>query len=524
MKLKNIALFALCALVCSTLVACDDFLEKEPSKSTNKTLQSTDQLDALLGNYSNFYRESVVAAYPTDDWGIEPEMNSAKSGGVFNATSQLPYILWSDEVDDSRYSVWAYEYKKIYFANVAIENAMSLQGTDEDKANLKAEGHFLRAYSMFNLAVAHTLYFDGSNGDDQGLSLQMTTFEDSNARANLADTWAQIDGDIQEALKITVPFEVAGTNRVWRATTASVNAFAARYYLYRGDYTNAKSYAQKALQEYNTLRDLNNYRFSGTVETYETNEGTITVYYPLGLDERISGAAAFGSWFETEGIYLARQMYSANWWFVPSKDLEAVYEVDVPAGDSQNDLRYRYFFVEDFSLNRGCSKDPAYHWSGLMHNYYESLDAGPSVAEMMLIVAECEARNGSYQTALSSLTPLRAARVVAGEADAPTRSVAGIELTASSKEEAIKKILQERRREMPMTARLYDLKRLNANDPANKVTITRQFYDFNPAAGTVITDGGVKTYTMEPGSRHYAIPIPKTEIANGKGTIEQNIY
>jgi hypothetical protein len=146
----------------------------------------------------------------------------------------------------------------------------------------------------------------------------------------------------------------------------------------------------------------------------------------------------------------------------------------------------------------------------------EALDAGPSVAEMMLIKAECQARAGEYADAMKTIAPLRKARI-----DASVYT----ELTASSKDDAIKNVLQERRREMCFTMRWYDLKRLNANDyAADDVTVTREFYEFNPAAGTVLMDKGVKTYTLEPNSRHYAIPIPKTEIAVGKGVIGQNVY
>jgi len=521
MKLKNIAIYALMIAAATTFVACDEWLSEEPSKSTKKTLKSTEQLDALLGNYSLFHQESVTPAYGTDDWGITPEFHTAKSGGVFNATSQLPYILYANEVDDARYSVWQKEYPKIYYANMAIEQAMGLEGSEEDKANLKAEGHFLRAYSMFNLALAHTLYYTGSNGDELGLSLQTMTFEDSAARANLADTWAMIDADLQEALKITAPLKGNdGRRRVWRATTASVNAFAARYYLYRGDLASAKSYAEKALAEYSTLSDYNQtMSFSQTTLIKDINASTnpekVTVYYPSTYNNRLSGAANFGKWFDMDGFYLARDMYHASWWFVPSQDLVDTYAIDLPGGDTQNDLRFRYYFVEDFSL-RTCSVDPAFRWWGVMAYEMEALDAGPSVAEMMLIKAECQARAGEYADAMKTIAPLRKARIA---------TEVYTELTASSKDDAIKKVLQERRREMCFTMRWYDLKRLNANDyAADDVTVTREYYEFNPAAGTVLMDKGVKTYTLEPNSRHYAIPIPKTEIAVGKGAIQQNTY
>ena len=246
-----------------------------------------------------------------------------------------------------------------------------------------------------------------------------------------------------------------------------------------------------------------------------TNPEAVTVLLPSGYDTRLSGAANFGVWFKKDGIYLARDCYHASWWFVPSQDLVDTYAIDVPGGDKQNDLRFRYYFVEDFSL-RTCSKDPAFHWWGVMVHYMESLDAGPSVAEMMLIKAECEARGGDYATAMKTIAPLRKARI---DASAYT------ELTATSKDDAIKKVLQERRREMFLTMRWYDLKRLNANDyAADDVTVTHTYYNYNAASGSVLADQGVKTFTLEPNSRHYAIPIPKTEIANGKGAIEQNVY
>ena len=516
MKLKNIAIYALLIAAATNLVACDEWLSKEPSKSTKKTLETTEQLDALLGNYSLFYQESCMPAYGTDDWGITPEFYTAKSGGIYSATSELPYLLWGDEVDDARYSVWQKEYPKIYYANVAIEQAMSLAGPDEDKANLKAEGHFLRAYSMFNMAVAHTLYYTGENGDELGLSLQTTNFEDSSARANLADTWAAIDADLQEALKITVAFKGAnGKNRTWRATTASVNAFAARYYLYRGDLASAKSHAEAALREYSTLSDYNvTMSFSPTTSNYTVNGEPITVYYPQGYDVRLSGAANYGVWFETPGVYLSRSMYHAGWWFAPSQELVDTYAIDVPGADKQNDLRYRYFFVEDYSLY--FTEASGFRWPGVMMNYVESIDAGPSVAEMMLIKAEYEAREGSKDEAMNILNTLRKARL---DASAYTA------LTASSKDDAIKKVLQERRRETMMTLRWYDLKRLNANDyAADDVTVTHTYYNYNAASGSILADQGVKTFTLEPNSRHYAMPLPKTEIANGKGAIQQNVY
>ena len=52
MKLRNIALYASMFVLATSFVACDDWLAKEPSKSTNKTLSNTEELDALVSTIS----------------------------------------------------------------------------------------------------------------------------------------------------------------------------------------------------------------------------------------------------------------------------------------------------------------------------------------------------------------------------------------------------------------------------------------------------------------------------------------
>ena len=75
---------------------------------------------------------------------------------------------------------------------------------------------------------------------------------------------------------------------------------------------------------------------------------------------------------------------------------------------------------------------------------------------------------------------------------------------------------------MPFTIRWYDLKRLNATDPDNKVTIKRRFYKFNNTS--VLKGDGLVDYTLEPNSRRYALPIPREDIEKSDGAIEQNKY
>ena len=228
------------------VMSCNKFLDADPSKSTQKTLETAEQLDAILGTYSRFYSEYNHTALACDDFGISPEMEDG--GASFSPVSELAFILCSDRCTQTGRLLWDGEYSKIYYANLVLANIDDVSGDQAYKDNLKAEAHFLRAYSMFQLALAYTLYYDGTNGGELGLTLKQTTsFEESVARANLADTWAFIDSDLQAALEgITAPLVSDGKRRVWRGTTAAVHAFAARYYLYRGDYTNRGFFALAA--------------------------------------------------------------------------------------------------------------------------------------------------------------------------------------------------------------------------------------------------------------------------------------
>ena len=55
--------------------ACNDFLDEQPSKSTRLPITHTEQLDALLANYTDFCEEPNRAAFcGHDDWEFPVEL------------------------------------------------------------------------------------------------------------------------------------------------------------------------------------------------------------------------------------------------------------------------------------------------------------------------------------------------------------------------------------------------------------------------------------------------------------------
>lgn len=173
--------------------------------------------------------------------------------------------------------------------------------------------------------------------------------------------------------------------------------------------------------------------------------------------------------------------------------------------------------VENYSYDRGLTK-PAYEWPGYIFFYKDRIPSGPTVAEMLLIKAECQARQGNFGDAMNTVNQLRAKRMDA-EAGAEI-----INLSAASKEEAVRKILEERRREMPFSMRWFDIRRLNNNEDANDdvPVLKREFYPYTSAG--ILGKEPVKTYTLEKNSRRFAQPILNSEIESSLGAIQQNMY
>lgn len=523
MNIKNIltSVFFAGAFIFSGCSKIDDFLNEAPSKNTMKPIETIEQLDAILASYAvygvNIFQEKQDMMLSTDDFIFSTLIQDNRAYTAEN----IGYGLWLDENVAERYSTWNAEYTKVYYANLVLHYLDKVSGTPEEKANLKADAHFLRAYSFFTIALAHTLYYDGTNGDELGIALKQTpSFEENVARANLADTWAFIESDLQEALKITKPYVREDGMRVnWRGSQGSVKAFAARYYLYRADYEKAEYYALETLKEWDKFKDFNNpeemyYKRTATYNLTDTDR-EVEVSYPYLYNQLVTywgmepNMEVLLGWSE---LFYTRTVQYGNSWFAPTQELLDTFAEDVPEGKLENDLRYKYFMAPYYSISTFKEKIEANIWPGYIQFMGEIL-SGPTVAEMYLIIAECLARNNDANGAMARVNALRKNRI---------NKTAYVDLTASTPSQALKKVLQERRREMPFSIRWYDLKRLNATDPDNKVTVTRTFYKTN---GTVpLPNEGVMQYVLEPDSRHYAIPLGKDEIAKSGGVIQQNTY
>lgn len=490
--------------------SCEDFLSEKPSKSSSLVPTSVEQLEYLLNLYSTFYQEgNRTIIYSTDDYGLLPELYQAKSN--IYSVAAVQFAAWDTEFlpFDTRENFWPGEYKKIFTANMIMSNLSKVEGSDAQKEQLRLESHLVRAVSMWNLAQTYCLPYTNANKDEPGLVLKKSTsFEEPYERATLEETYAMIESDVEEALKLTNKMELVNNKfRSWRGSKAAANAFAARYYLNRNDYQKALTHANVALQEHNVLMDYNtDMRYSSITSNVTVNGKPVPVLYPYTHDNQTD----MTDMMEWKEFYYFRMLYHESWWYVPSPELLALY-------DQTHDLRFKYHMVDNYSYDRGLT-NPAYEYPGYVFFYKDRIPIGPTVAEMLLIKAECLARDNKVSEAMTAVNQLRAKRF---DNQAPSQV---INLTASSKNEAVAKILEERRREMPFSQRWYDIRRLNSNEDTfdDVPVLTRNFYGYNSA--TITPAGGLKTYSLEKNSRRFAAPIPDTEILSSEGVIKQNTY
>lgn len=491
------------------LSSCDSFLDERPSKTSSLEVTKVSQLDALLNNHDAFYKEgNRTVIHSSDDYGLTKALYDARPATF--SLAAVEFACWDTKYlpDDTREWFWRDEYKKIFTANMALSLVDAVSGSEQEKAIVKADAHLVRAYSYFELANTYCLPYTDATKNEPGLPIKQTTsFEEPLERKPLEAVYALIESDLAEALKTPQPLIQNGRPRYWRASKAGVNGFAARYYLTRNNYTEALKHAEAALNEYSTLVDYNTEMHYGRTSDVVINPGTpesqtVTLQFPYTHDNQIDQTDMVG-W--KEFLYY-RMLNHESWWYIPSQSLLDLYDKD-------HDLRYRYHMVEGYSYDRGMTK-PSYDYPGYVFFFKDRLPSGPTVAEMLLIKAECLARTNKGGEAMTVLNQLRAKRMEPGP---------WVDLTAANQDDAIAKVLAERRREMPFSRRWFDIRRYNNNDyPNDDVELSRDFYPFT--ISSVQADQPVINYTLPKNSRRFAAPIPRTEMISSNDVITQNTY
>lgn len=439
------------------LTACGDFLDKQPSVSEDTPVTEASQLLAVYDNLNNIYTTNYFAYYCSDDAELPKEMY-AQYPSKFNINTIISlYCHFRDGIISNASDMfWNGEYSKIYQTNLIISSASSVSGSAEDINEALGCAHFMRAYSLFDLATYYCMPWCEANKGALGVPLRMALdYQENVSRGTLEDTYKQIFADLEAAERYITRAGV-DSDKPWRVSKCAINALYSRIYLARGEYNKALERTNAALADAPQLFDYNNLGW-GNPESYpETGDYPAeTVEYCETNDWSASKFLYFQEWI------FPRLVQNRAQWAMPSTQLAALY-------DQANDLRYDFFFVEHGNRRMSVLYD---WWRYTQFNDGRYVISGLTTQEMLLNKAELMVRTGDWQNALAVLTPLRDARFRTGTATA---------LTASSQSEALKAVLDERRRELPFAFRLGDIKRYSVNEtPDDDVTIVRDFFDMS---------------------------------------------
>ena len=419
-----------------TVVGCRKYVEVDPVNV--KILKQTSDYQALLYNSGVLELSYTNPLYACDDM----ESDDIRWQTALSVTNANIYSwaerFYSETEEDAD---WQKFYQQLYLCNTVINGVLDSEGgTEAQKQSILASALLHRSFIFHTLVNIYAKQYDATSAaTDPGIPLVMSTeFFTNLSRATVAQVYEQVESDLTKALPALNNTPDYPTN----ASKAGVYSMLARVHLDKRNFSEAKRYAELALSLKGTLLNLG-----------------MTTTHPVRI-------------LHPENIFFKRvSMFPLS---VPlTASLENLFD--------RNDIRYtRYtapasvFWNPNFT-NRAYAKQ---------REIYDGINNGPSVPEMMLIKAECEARENSPSAAVATLNVLRQNRF---------RPEHYTPLTASSSEQALRLVVDERRRELMGTGiRWFDQRRL-AKDTGLIPTVTRIFK-------------GV-TITLAPNSNRYTFPI-----------------
>lgn len=440
-------LLPLMACICS----CSDssFLDEIPDRSL--VLPTTlDDYQAILDN------ERIMNG--NNSFGVMPALGEAGSDDYTFREDRIGNLLddpgniytWNRTIFGTGRSSgdWANPYSVVFYANSVLDGieGLYLGDTDTQKYNgIKGSALFHRSHAFYHLAQVFAPQYTVSGAQSLlGIPLRLNSdINERTGRSSLEDTYHRILSDLKTSVRLlpeTQPFNT-------RPSKQAAYALLARVYLTMGQYVDSHLYADSCLQIGGGLLDFNGI------------PGTPTL--PFSGYNRVN----------PEILFLCRM--AANQLTMVSISNAAIVD-GIYDAYHEKDLRKSLFFRV-----QGWGNQFRGSYSGSQLPF-----AGLALDEVYLIRAECLARMGRLEEAVADLNYLLVNRWESGEF---------VPLSVGSREEVLRDILTERRKELVMRGlRWIDLRRLNWEGA--DITLSREL--------------GGETFYLPPNDPRYTYPIP----------------
>lgn len=455
---KNVHFIYLAIFTTLLLSSCKQLLEK-PQNSNLALITTVKDCQGILNNLQFNIQYPMDGELSCDDYYLTDD--------DYDGMGQVERQLYTWEPGAQRLvsagasNDWYYVYSKVKDVNVVLEGLASIakknSGVSSEVEYKQAKGMalFIRSNCFFQIAQQYAKAYDASTAnEDLGIPIRLTSdISNLTSRNTVQQTYDKIIADLTESTGL-LPESVAVPTL---PSKAAAYALLARVYLSMRKYSEAGAAANSSLQLKSDLLDYN--------------------------DLDASSEAPFTR-FNKEVIYFSSMDYLDS--------RQRIHPSIISSFTDANDLRKSLFFTENPSPDEGTFYFKG-SYSAEDYTYYNGL----TTDEMYLIRAECYARAGDAPSAMADLNALLLTRWV-------TNTYSN--MTATDANDALVKILLERRKELVMRgARWGDLKRLN-KIPAEAQTLTR------------IVQG--VTYTLTPNDTRYQLLIPQAVVQYNSSIIQ----
>lgn len=227
-----------------TLTSCDDWLDKLPDNRMELQTPS-DVSNLLVSAYPSAHPAYLLEMYSdnTDDC-VNPSWSEASR---FQAQAYKWEDITETGEDESPQELWNRHYLAIASANAAID-LIEGKGSPAEYNEQLGEALLCRAYAMFQLSTVFCKAYNPATASTD-LGLPYPTHPEKvvgtvYTRGTMEDLYGQIDKDLQRGLPLV---SSNYSKPKFHFNTDAAKAFAARFYLYKGDFAKAITYATEVL-------------------------------------------------------------------------------------------------------------------------------------------------------------------------------------------------------------------------------------------------------------------------------------
>lgn len=246
-NLKYLFLFGLVGL----FAACGESdLEIEPEQELSTDAAFSDENTArasLAGVYSRMQSINVYGSIPQiiEDY----QSDNVNFIGSFPTLQDInQFLTIADNATIA--NVWRDHFRTVLAANAVIANTQGTEDvgfSDEEKAEVIAEGQYLRALSYFNLVRLFAQPYTLDGGASPGVSIIeepyiLTGGEADLSRKSVAEVYDFIESDLLDAFNA-----LDWSSDKYSASKGSAAGLLSRLYLYKGDNAQAITFADEVL-------------------------------------------------------------------------------------------------------------------------------------------------------------------------------------------------------------------------------------------------------------------------------------